>query len=252
MLTATRLVLTTALLWFVLACGGEPADAQPEEGGTAQITPQLIPPGFGFPGQRAEIQQWADQWQIDVIRAKAWDLWGGMTSETPTSGGGTLPVWETWCGTTLAFSKECMEPRERPSREFQQASQLSHAATASPSDLRLVAFNKYNVSMAAFVAESHPGPGMQEYDYTSKQSLADLNAAWPQGTPIADRKIQDTPYVAPTPQRRGAAAIETKPVMFLVKEGQLTPVPLWRGPQDSSTADRPSSSSNCKGNYIQS
>jgi hypothetical protein len=88
--------------------------------------------------------------------------------------------------------------------------------------------------MSDYLAAGHAGPGGGTYDYTSKKSLATLNAAWPDATPIADRKVEETPYIAGQ-----ATAIEIKPVMFVVKAAQLTAVPLWRGPQDSTVATTP-------------
>ena len=175
-----------------------------------------------------------------MITGKAWDLWGGMTADTDQIWeGDRLPVWETWCGTDETFNKTC-DSQQRPSRGFKQAAQLSHSVPlGGEAALRLVTFNKFNPSMAGFLAEMHAGPG-GEYDYTLKDSLSSLNQAWPAGTPVANRKIQETPYVEGV-----TAAIETKPVMFLVKQDQLTPVPLWQGPQDSVPARQPSQGNNC-------
>ena len=89
--------------------------------------------------------------------------------------------------------------------------------------------------MADYIAVMHPGPVNTDYDYTQQASLAALNSSWPQDTPIEDRKVQETPYI---PNK--TAAIETKPVIFLVKQNQLTPVPLWQGPEDSNAP-------NCQG-----
>lgn len=207
------------------------------------ITPQPIPPGFDFPGERAELQGWADAWAIDKIVAKAWNLWGGMTAPAGGSAAG-LPIWETWCGTEETFGKTCGTGRARPGRPFKNAVQLAHAATtpAADSRLRLVSFNKFNPAMAGYLARQHPGPGGAEYDYTSQTSLAALDKAWPAGTPIADRKVEETPYVPPSKGPGATAAIELKPVLFLVKQTGLTPVPLWRGVAGAKS----SSSSSCQ------
>ncbi len=211
---------------------------------TTIIKPVTIPTGYGFPGKRKTIQTWADKWNIKKITAKAWDLWGGMTANSgQTWQGSILPVWETWCGTTETFSQQC-NILSAPSRDFVNASQLTHNQTQPQhiSDLRLAAFNKFNPAMANYLALSHSEPNSSSYNYTKSGSLATLNAAWPKATPIAERKVQDTPYISPN--RTGStAAIETKPVLFLVKQNQLTPVPLWQGPDyPAHTTDK-----KCKG-----
>ncbi len=208
------------------------------------ITPQPIPPGFDFPGDRTELQAWADTWAIDKIVTKAWNLWGGMTAPAGGTGAG-LPIWETWCGTEETFAGTCGAGRARPGRPFKNAVQLSHAATArtgADPGLRLVSFNKFNPSMAGYLARRHPGPGGAEFDYTRQTSLAALDKAWPPNTPIADRKVEETPYVPPARGPQATAAIELKPVLFLVKQRGLSPVPLWRGVAGA----RPSRSSNCQ------
>jgi hypothetical protein len=211
-----------------------------------------IPPGFNYPGARDEIQGWADSWALSKITAKAWDLWGGMTSATEQrSGGVPLPVWETWCGNEEVFTKACGGgKRSRPLRSFRNAVQLTHFAkttqnatqqAASPSDTRLASFNKFNPPMANYLQSTQPGPGNATYDYTQQTSLAALNAAWPATTKIADRKVNETPYVPPSGSEQGLSAIETKPVMFLVKQTGLSPVPLWQG----IAASVPSANSDC-------
>ncbi len=225
--------------------GGEAAPPPPRDAGAVDARPAApegpivavdVPPGYGYPGLRDEIQSWADTWNVSKITAKAWDLWGGMTVATAQrSGGAPLPVWETWCGNEEVFSGTCGKG-VRPHRGFRNAVQLTHfaragkkIAAAAPSDARLASFNKFNPPMATYLQTALPGPGGVSYDYTQQSSLAALNAAWPAGTSIADRKVQETPYVAPSGGEQGLSAIETKPVMFLVKKDGLSPVPLWQG-----------------------
>jgi hypothetical protein len=233
-----RSVLHAALVAVSLttlpSCKTSPA--QPESApGAGGIIPQPIPAGYDFPGERAQLQAWADNWEVGPITAKAWNLWGGLTAGSGQTGGGALPIWETWCGNEEVFTKTCGS-RQRPHRPFRKAVQLTHfEATQGASDVQLVSFNKFDPSMSAYLTAMHPGPGHQQYDYTQQTSLTQLNKAWPAGTPIAQRKVQETPYVAPAPGQRGEAAVELKPVMFLVKQQGLTPVPLWQGLQDART-----------------
>jgi hypothetical protein len=213
-----------------------PVDAAPVDAAPPAGVPILavdVPPGFNYPGLREEIQTWADTWNLNKITAKAWDLWGGMTASTEQKADGALlPVWETWCGNEEVFTRTCGKGL-RPARRFRNAAQLTHALrtgrAASPSDIRLASFNKFNPPMAAYLMKAQPGPGGVDYDYTQQSSLAALNQAWPAGTSIADRAVQEAPYTPPSGGQQGSAGIEIKPVMFLVKQSGLSPVPLWQG-----------------------
>lgn len=222
------------------AVSEKPADTAPAPTASA-VKPVDVPAGYGYPGNRAEFQAWADTWQIDNITTAAWNLWAGMTSDSGQMWeGANLPVWETWCGISETFSKEgCVAGMTRPSRAFQAASQIAHGARKAglqlPADTNVVSFNKFNPSMAAYLAAQHPGPGGVQYSYTSMQSQVDLNAAWPQGTAVADRKVVDAPYQPDNGDAIGFAGMETKPVIFLVKATGLTPMPLWQGTQQSTT-----------------
>lgn len=206
----------------------------------AGITPVDVPAGYGYPGDRAQMQSWADDWRISDITTSAWDLWGGLTSDSGQSWNGShLPVWETWCGSEEAFAHGC-KALSRPARAFKRPTQIGHTARrkglTAKADTAVVSFNKFNPSMTGYLGDSHTGPGTASYDYTSQQSLVNLNAAWPSSTPTRDRKVQETPYQAATAGHPGFAAIETKPVMFIVKASGLTPMPLWQGPADSTTS----------------
>ena len=259
-----RLLAALSGALLLSACGGSAAPdagndlAKPGEGakpaptapapGNAGIQAVDIPAGFGYPGNRSEMQTWADQWQIGNITTAAWNLWAGMTSASgQTWNGAALPVWETWCGTEETFSASgCASNRSRvrPSHPFRRPAQIGHTArlkgAALPSDTQVVSFNKFNPAMASYLNTAQAGPGGAKYTYTQQQSLAALNAAWPAQTPISDRKLVDAPYQPDNGDQVGYAGIETKPVMFLVKNpknlpaGQsLTPVPLWQGTAQS-------------------
>lgn len=250
---AYAFVLVLAL--FGVSCQKSPETGQPATGATptpaasAGITPADIPPGFGYPGDRNEIQAWADAWTIDKITQHTWDTWAGMTADSGQSfNGGQLPFWETWCGTEEVFGGTCGKaaaPRARPGRPFRIASQLTHEAklkgsTAAPGGIQVVSFNKFNPSMAQYLQAQHPGPGTAgPYNYTSVSSLIALNAAWPASTPTVDRKVEESPYQPTKPGAPGFAGIETKPVIFLVKATGLTPMPLWLGPANSTNQTNP-------------
>lgn len=246
-------MLAAVMLLALAACGGgEGTDPDPpvpdevETGGA--IVPQPIPPGFDFPGNRDAIQELADSNDTTAIRTHSWHLWAGMTTDSKSSFNDVvLPIWETWCGTVETFGKTCGE-LERPSRHFAAANQIKDIARHLPEvaaslgdgaeSTQVVSFNKFNPSMANYVATPHPGPGGVEYDYSGKtqgKTIADLNNAWPEDTPEADRKVAETPY----DQAAGIAAMELKPVFLLVKATGLTPVPFWQGPSDSTNPGTP-------------
>jgi len=218
----------------------KPAEVTPAPAASAGIKPVDVPAGFGYPGSRDEFQAWADTWKIDAITTAAWNLWAGMTSASGQSwNGAELPVWETWCGNEEVFSVKGCSALNRPSRKFQRPRQIGHTARllgkSLPSDTQVVSFNKFNPSMANYLAAQHPGPGAADYSYISMQSLAALNAAWPAETPISSRKVADAPYQPDNGSTEGYSAMETKPVIFVVKAKGLTPMPLWMGPNQSTT-----------------
>lgn len=218
------------------ASGGPPKGSVAAE---LPIVPVDVPPGFNYPGVRAEIETWADSWDLAKITPKAWDLWAGLTAPTQQiSDGSPLPVWETWCGNEEVFGKTCGKGL-RPARRFHNAVQLNHSGTTS--EVRLASFNKFNPPMVAYLTKAQPGPGGASYDYTQQSSLAALNQAWPAGTSIAQRKVQEAPYAPPGGGQQGFSGIEIKPVMYLVKQKGLSPVPIWKG----LNASVPSSQSDC-------
>jgi len=238
-------VFTLAL--FTISCQRtqSPETAKPVSVATsAEITPVDIPAGYGYPGDRAQIQAWANAWEIAKITQHTWDMWAGMTADSGQGfNGSKLPYWETWCGTEDVFGGICGK-RARPGRPFRLASQLTHEAKlkglAAKADTQVVSFNKFNPSMAQYLQAQHAGPGTAgPYNYTSVASLIALNQAWPSNTPTVDRKVEESPYQPATNGAVGFAGIETKPVIFLVKASGLTPMPLWQGVAASSNQTNP-------------
>jgi hypothetical protein len=242
--------LVLALTLFAVSCKPSQPTETPQPVAQASptvaggITPVDIPAGYGYPGDRPQIQAWADAWEIDKITQHTWDMWAGMTADSGQSfNGSKLPYWETWCGTEDVFGGSCGKSA-RPGRPFRIASQLTHVArlkglSAQP-DTTVVSFNKFNPSMSQYLQAQHPGPGTTgPYNYTSVSSLIALNAAWPASTPTVDRKVEESPYKPSAPGAAGFAGIETKPVIFLVKASGLTPMPLWLGPAGSTNKNNP-------------
>jgi hypothetical protein len=239
--------LVFALALFATSCQQSPSPqpAQPVSVATpAAITPTDIPSGYGYPGDRAQVQAWADAWEIAKITQHTWDLWAGMTADSgQTFNGSKLPYWETWCGTEEVFGGICGKA-VRPGHPFKLAAQLTHVARlkglSGPPDTQVISFNKFNPSMAQYIQAQHAGPGTAgPYNYAKVSSLIALNNAWPSNTATVDRKVEETPYQPTTPGATGYAAIETKPVIFLVKASGLTPMPLWLGPAASTNQNNP-------------
>jgi hypothetical protein len=235
---------------FTLSACPQPV-VRPVEPASGGITPQYIPPGYDFPGDRAQIQRWADDWNLDKITPKAWNLWAGLNADSGQKWrGAALPIWETWCGPQETFGKTC-GAQTRPNRDFRNAHQLNHSSTvlalsatqggrsqgnpAKALNERVLAFNKFDPSMAAYIAQKHTTQGV-EYDYSNMRSLGQLNSSWPQSAPISQRKVVQAPY-SYDPTQGGFAASELKPVLYLVKKDGLTPVPLWQGLAASTDAN---------------
>src|ERR1700751_3068194 len=117
-------VLVIALALFAISCQQSPSNETPKTANVATptpaagITPADIPAGFGYPGDRNELQAWADRWQIDQITQHTWNLWAGMTADSGQSfNGSKLPYWETWCSDTEVFGSGCAN-RTRPGRSL--------------------------------------------------------------------------------------------------------------------------------------
>ncbi|MBN8472454.1 hypothetical protein JYJ95_38625 [Corallococcus exiguus] len=211
------------------------------------ITPTPIPPGYDFPGSREEIQQWADAWNTARITPKAWNLWAGLHADSGQVYPGTglpMPIWDTWSGEELFPAPDQPTPdvsRRKATHGFHGPRQFHHPAgsgpVVTPTD-QLVSFNKFNPEMAAYLTQGHPAaPGGPSFFYNRFTSLADLNSQWPANTPTAQRTVQQAPYTAPSSGSRGSAAMELKPVLYLVKKHKPTPVPVWRGLAGSANSD---------------
>ena len=199
-----------------------------------EIIPQSIQE-TGFPADRASLQKRVDANDIKAMRAHGWLIWSGLTANSNSSyKGKVLPVWETWLGTEQVFKKPPIESTETPRQiltpghKFTNPSQFFHDASEKENDVQVVSFNKFDPTMTAYLWSGHPGisgslPADQKYYYTSTTSEAALNKSWPADTPVIEREVVQAP---PT-------AMELKPVFKVVDSMQLTALPLWRGPNNS-------------------
>jgi len=214
-----------------LSCAIVGAQAQ-----SIAILLQPIPPGFDFPAKRSIVQGWADARDVVAARSHAWRLWEGMTQPSayadPSDSDKFLPIWETWFSQTEIFPPVASSvDQQRALRPVTVPNQLLHAATNGPT--QILSFNKFNPAAGSFIVGPHIGPKSTQYRYNSptalSTSLGGLNAAWPTGTPLQLRVIDDFPL----------RAIETKPVFMLVKAKGFTAIPYWLGPAVSANPVEP-------------
>ena len=232
--------LAIFLLIGLCACGSNSGDSGST---TAPVTtgslvlPQDIPVGYDYPAIQVSLQAFADVYALTDMRKHSWNLWAGMTSPSNSSYDGTvLPIWETWCGVQEVFITKSCAILSSVSRGFEAPTQHSHlnnqGVLTPNTSTQVVAFNKFNPAMAAYLMKPQSQNGSL-FDYTSGNGLVALNASWPLGTPAVTRSVLQAPYTASTSSIQGSAAIESKPVMLLIKAKGLTAMPLWRGPDDS-------------------
>jgi hypothetical protein len=126
-----------------------------------------------FPTPSAVLEQYISTNDGAALRAHAWKLWSGLTTDSSQSfEGQVLPIWETWLSEQEAFS--AVSPavalgQQRILRPFATPSQLRHRARGPANGLsvqratdadtsRVLAFVKLNSDGAGFVAASHPAP----------------------------------------------------------------------------------------------
>jgi len=231
----------TILLFICLcSCGSNSGDTYSTSAPvttSSLVMPQDIPPGFDYPAIQVSLQAFADVYALTDMRKHSWNLWAGMTSSSNSSYDGTvLPIWDTWCGVQEVFITKSCANLSAASRGFEAPTQHSHLnnqGNSTPTtSTQVVSFNKFNPAMAAYLMK----PQTQNnslFDYTSGNGLVALNASWPLGTATSARSVVQAPYTSSTSSTQGSAAIESKPVMLLIKSKGLTAMPLWRGPTDS-------------------
>jgi hypothetical protein len=213
------------------------------------ITPEPIAvPPSEFPLPSAELDKQVAANDTAALRKHAWILWSGVTADSTQSfQGQKLPIWETWLSEQEAFAGPALTasvarqarslrpfaiPRQLSHRTVRSGNLLSMQIAPSAAKSRLLAFVKLSPDSANFVAVSHPtpNPGGPDTNYAKSSDLDRLNAYFNQNaTPVANRKIVDFP----------AAATDLKMVFVPAKADQLSAIPLWAGPQNSSSPSQP-------------
>ena len=227
----------------VCACS-RPPTAQPESSATTSpsaeapansnapiknsqgITYVPADPTAYLPG--ATIQQWADNFQDDKIRAHAFQLWAAITVRTGQiysvkDGSGTttsadLAVFDTWFDEFEIFdspASNCATPGGcKEARHYHQARQIVGSGGSS-GGAEVISFNKYSIEFKQYVDKFH---------YNQKQTLVALNNKFIQdNTPLEKRRTE-----APPDQ-----ATMLKPSFWIVKKDRPTPMPYWKGTGDT-------------------
>lgn len=211
--------------------------------GTTDITPTPLPQTFNVPTPGYVIEQWAASGNTPMMRAHGWDIWTAMSQPsgqmyTAVTGGAAvnLPVWDTWQTDNEIFNTKTTvtaKSGKRTLHAFHLAHQQIHhlSPNAEPDNAVAISFNKFDPTAAAFILTKQTAPhgGTTAYAINSQAGLADLNATWPDTTPVGTRAIKDFPLTA----------IETKPVFFGVLAGTLTAVPLWQGAEQATNHKNP-------------
>ncbi|HLJ93417.1 MAG TPA: hypothetical protein VKU02_09535 [Gemmataceae bacterium] len=188
-----------------------------------------LPDWFMFQSKDT-VNGWINSEDNKAIVNHAWELWGALTSLTNQElNGQKVPIYETWWDADEVLLAPGLRKAALPGiRRFHRPVQFRHAAKArsatvpEPSRLPNTLFDivKYNDDIKKHVDQ------FKYYDHTV---LDGINDNWPQGTPIADRKLQDFPDTS----------VMLKPVYRRVSGTAVTILPYWAGPVNSTTPSTP-------------
>ncbi len=181
-----------------------------------------LPAISGVPAGMTKVQGWIDTEDKISIREHTWDIWSGLTADSGESHRGEpLPVWETWYTPEEIYVNEPANITAVRARSTDFENPHNHFRESISGDEVISSFNKYNRLYADHVWSNQ---------YNIAEVLTDLNDFFTFVTqPTVERKILGFP--------QGTAAL--KPVFFLVAQAGLTPIPYWRGPDNSSDSVNP-------------
>ena len=247
------LAATAGTAIAIVACTPDAPPPQSAAGANPQAcaSPAAFPAGFDYPQPAATVEAWVAGRDEKAARTHGWNLWAGLNTEQA----GT-PVWRSWCTSTQAFATS--EPSPSPSASGvgaaapTQASlpmrqrKIAHGADpinfpVSPSyvlppavaarykDSGCIAANGTLVDgpnyqnngdiMVAGVIYNQPA-----YDWIRNNNLylaSTLQGLRPSPLP------RTTKQMAPMP----TGSIVLKPMMWPVKAGGFTALPIWDNPQ---------------------
>lgn len=166
-----------------------------------------IPPGYDFPGDRATLERYRATEDIVAMRLHAWNVWGGINQPTPDGGA----RWETWYRASETFQIGPQPQGERTIRlEFEPPNQFEAETGPAPQ-----AFGESLLAAVLFNKEAHEF--IRAEGLFRETRLAELNNAFPAGTPWNERAIPDFP----------AAATVLKTVWWPVRGDGMTAMPIW-------------------------
>jgi hypothetical protein len=195
--------------------------------GEAPVEYQDIPPQYGFPALPSVLEHDLSSADVTAQRRHAWSIVAGVTSLTKTG----IPIWVTWY--TRLYTFRALESdegtRHKLSLSFLRqaviASNGGHQFEVAP-QLSDILFNK--------PAYDH----IRKNGLYLKSALAEMNAAFPPGTPVWKRAIPAFPI----------NSVALKVVYWPIKRDALTPLPVW----DSDPAARYSPQTPLPANPVQS
>lgn len=229
-------VLVTLALTLLAACSGSGgggssgAAVRAPDRGLRHYAP---PPAVGsFPASYERVEKWIRTGAVDSMRAHAWDLWASITSPTPDTTDGDLPVWETWYSGAELFGTgrgapglDAATEASRPGiRDFEIPRQIGrHGRIPLHPAEQVFSFNRYTRRTASFI---------WRHGLNRSRVLSDTNQAFTRaGTPIADRKLNASPDSV------DALSVVLKPVFQFIRGDTATVVPVWTGDGPGSTTD---------------
>jgi hypothetical protein len=182
----------------VLAPTGSKSQAPDYEG---------IPPGFDYPADKAQLEQYRKDQNLLALRKHSWMLFAGMTLEKADG----TPYWETWYRATEAFRPPGPTPQgpRRVIHEFETPNQFKRLGVQpqapGESALSFVLFN--------WEGFNH----IRTNGLFSASKLDATNAAFAPGTVWNNRKVPDFP----------ARAMTIKTVWWPVAGSGETAIPIW-------------------------
>jgi hypothetical protein len=166
-----------------------------------------IPPGFDYPADKAQLEQYRRDQNLPALRKHSWMLFAGMTVEKPDG----TPYWETWYRATEAFRPAGPTP-EGPRRvihQFEPPNQFKR------SGVQPEAPGASAISFVLFNWEGFDHIRTNELFVGSK--LDAINASFASGTAWNNRKIPDFK----------PRAMTIKTVWWPVAGDGKTPIPIW-------------------------
>ncbi len=196
------LVLRSSLLAMGLALLLAPTASMSQEPGY-----EGIPPGFDYPADKAQLEQFRSDQNLPALRKHSWMLFAGMTQERPDG----TPYWETWYRVTEAFRPAGPTPQgpRRLIHQFETPNQFKG------SGVQPQAPGKSAISFVLFNWEGYNHIRTNELFKAS--TLDAINASLAPGTAWNNRKIPDFP----------ARAMTIKTVWWPVAGEGTTPMPIW-------------------------